>query len=169
MKSAAGVAAAATAGSLASKPDSDWYRSLDKPRWQPPPAAFPVVWTALYGMIAVAGARALDRLSGTDRVRFRRRYAANLALNAGWSVAFFRARRPAMALLDIMALNAANAALIRDVWRADRTAGLILMPYAAWTGFATVLNASIAARNSRRIRTRLRRRNRVLTQTRPRR
>lgn len=147
LKSAAGVGAAAVVGSLATKPGSDWYRSLDKPRWQPPPAAFGPVWTALYGMIAVAGARALDRLSGDRRVYFRRTYATNLALNAAWTVIFFRARRPKLALAEIAALNAANVALLHGAWRADRTAGVLLAPYAAWTAFATAINASIAARN----------------------
>jgi tryptophan-rich sensory protein len=38
--------------------------------------------------------------------------------------------------------------LVRQAARADRTAGLLLAPYAAWTGFATALNASIARKNS---------------------
>ena len=149
-KTAAGVAAAAAAGSLAATPRSDWYRSLDKPRWQPPPAAFPVVWTSLYSLIAVAGARALDRLHGTDRDSFRGAYAANLALNAAWTAVFFRARQPKLALLEILALDATNVLLLRRAWRADRTAALALLPYVAWTGFATVLNAAIAARNPAR-------------------
>jgi tryptophan-rich sensory protein len=32
-------------------------------------------------------------------------------------------------------------------WQADRLAGAALLPYAAWTGFATGLNAAIALRN----------------------
>ncbi len=146
-KTAAGVTAAASAGSLATTPRSDWYRSLDKPRWQPPPAAFPVVWTALYALIAVGGARALDRLHGAERSRFRRTYAADLALNAAWTAIFFRARRPNLALLEILALDGVNIALLRRAWRADRTAALALLPYVAWTGFATALNRSIAVRN----------------------
>jgi tryptophan-rich sensory protein len=43
------TAAAAGAGFLGTKPDTAWYRSLDKPSWQPPPVAFPLVWTPLYG------------------------------------------------------------------------------------------------------------------------
>jgi tryptophan-rich sensory protein len=146
-KTAAGVGAAATAGSLAATPRSDWYRSLDKPRWQPPPAAFPVVWTSLYALIAVAGARALDHLHGTDRQQFGLAYAANLALNAGWTAIFFRARRPTLALLEILTLDVANVALLRRAWRADRAAALALLPYVAWTGFATVLNGAISSRN----------------------
>lgn len=146
-KTAAGVTAAATAGSLATTPKSDWYQSLDKPRWQPPPTAFPAVWTPLYALIAVAGARAIDRLHGTDRRQFRRAYAANLALNAAWTAIFFRARQPKLALLEILALDAANVALLRRAWHADRAAALALLPYVAWTGFATVLNAAIVSRN----------------------
>ncbi|MGC1211186.1 MAG: TspO/MBR family protein, partial [Micromonospora sp.] len=129
---------------------SAWYRSLDKPAWQPPPAAFPAVWTPLYALIAVAGARALDRTSGSQRARFARAYALDLALNAAWTALFFRARSPRLALAEIVALNAANVELLRRAWRADRLAGASLLPYVAWTGFATALNASLAARNPAR-------------------
>lgn len=33
-------ASAAALGGLGTDPDSAWYRSLDKPGWQPPPVAF---------------------------------------------------------------------------------------------------------------------------------
>jgi tryptophan-rich sensory protein len=150
VKTAAGVAAAAAAGSSATRPNSEWYRSLDKPAWQPPPAAFPVVWTSLYALIAFATARALDRMTPTERARFWRAYALNLGLNAGWTLVFFGARRPRLALVEIAALNASNLALLRRAWRSDRLAGTALLPYVVWTGFATVLNRSIAARNNGR-------------------
>jgi Tryptophan-rich sensory protein (mitochondrial benzodiazepine receptor homolog) len=147
VKTAAGVAAAAAAGSAATKPGSTWYRSLDKPAWQPPPAAFPIVWTSLYALIAVAAARTLNRLPPAERRRFWRTYALNLGLNAGWTGVFFGARRPGLALAEIAALNSSNIALLRRAWRTDRLAGAALLPYVAWTGFATALNGSIAARN----------------------
>jgi tryptophan-rich sensory protein len=147
VKTAAGVAAAAAAGSAATRPGSTWYQSLEKPRWQPPPAAFPVVWTSLYALIALAAARALNRLPPAERRRFWRTYAINLGLNAGWTGVFFGARRPGLALAEIAALNWSNVTLLRRAWRTDRLAGAALLPYVAWTGFATVLNGTIAARN----------------------
>ena len=147
VKTGLATAAAAATGAAATNPGSGWYRSLDKPAWQPPPAAFPAVWTPLYALIAVAGARGLDRTSGPQRARFAWAYGIDLALNAGWTVLFFRARSPRLALLEILALNAVNPGLLRRAWRADRVAGASLLPYAAWTGFATALNASLAARN----------------------
>nr|WP_306237891.1 MULTISPECIES: tryptophan-rich sensory protein [unclassified Ornithinimicrobium] len=55
------VTLAAVAGSAATDPGSQWYRSLAKPAWQPPSLAFPVVWTGLYAdLAAVATATLID-------------------------------------------------------------------------------------------------------------
>jgi benzodiazapine receptor len=143
------VAITAAAGAIATEPNSAWYRSLDKPRWQPPSSAFPAVWTPLYALLAVAGARGLDRTSGRQRTAFSRAYSANLLLNLGWTVAFFRLRSPKAALGEIAVLNASNLDLLRRAWAADRLAAAAITPYVAWTAFATALTASIAARNRR--------------------
>ena len=147
VKTTAVVSLAAAAGTWAAQPGQAWYRRLDKPAWQPPPAAFPIVWTGLYALLALAGARAFDATPASQRPALRRSYAANLALNAGWTAVFFRARRPGAALIEIAALNASNVDLLRRAWRADRLAGAALAPYVAWTAFATALNADIARRN----------------------
>ncbi|MEU1240096.1 TspO/MBR family protein [Micromonospora parva] len=150
VKTAAAVTVTAAAGTAVNDTSNGWYRRLRKPSWQPPPVAFPLVWTPLYALIAVAGARALDRTSGAERAAFTRAYALNLALNFGWSALFFKARRPTVALAEIGALNASNVALIRRAAHADTAAGAALAPYVAWTLFATVLNGAIVRLNSDR-------------------
>lgn len=147
VKTGAAVAAAALLGSRATRPDSRWYRSLDKPVWQPPRQVFPVVWTLLYGLLAYAGARAIDSMPSSRRRAFGLSYATNLGLNAGWTAVFFAARRPTAALAEIAALNASNIDLARRAWMVDRVAGAALAPYVAWTAFATALNADIVRRN----------------------
>ncbi|GAA1736122.1 TspO/MBR family protein [Luedemannella helvata] len=149
VKTAAAVTATAAVGAVitSSSTSSGWYRRLRKPSWQPPSAAFPLVWTPLYALIAVAGARALDRAEGAERTAFTRDYALNLALNAGWTALFFGARRPAAALAEITALNASNILLVRRAGRTDRLAGAALVPYAGWTLFATALNGAIVGLN----------------------
>ncbi|MEV7328844.1 TspO/MBR family protein [Micromonospora sp. NPDC093244] len=150
VKTAAAVTVTAAAGTAVNDTSDGWYRRLRKPSWQPPPVAFPLAWTPLYALIAVAGARVLDRTSGAERAAFTRAYALNLALNFGWSALFFKARRPTAALAEIAALNASNFALVRRASRADRVAAAALAPYAAWTLFATVLNGAIVRLNSDR-------------------
>ena len=146
-KTGAAVTAAALLESRAASPDSRWYRSLDKPAWQPPRQVFPVVWTLLYSLLAYAGVRAIDSMPPGKRRASRLSYATNLGLNAGWTAVFFAARRPAAALAEIAALNASNVDLLRRAWMVDRAAGAALVPYVVWTAFATALNADIVRRN----------------------
>ena len=146
---AAAVTATAVAGSIATDPDSVWYRRLRKPSWQPPPAAFPAVWTPLYILLAIAGTRVLNGTAGSDRAAFARAYGVNLILNAGWTAMFFRARNPKAALGEIGALNLSNALLLRRAARADGAAAAALVPYVAWTAFATCLNGAIVRLNRR--------------------
>ncbi|MET8159102.1 TspO/MBR family protein [Sphaerisporangium sp. NPDC005289] len=147
VKTSLAVAATAVAGSVATDPDSPWYRRLRKPAWQPPPPAYAAVWTPLYALIAYASARALARAGEADRRALGRALGVNLALNAAWTPIFFRMRSPKAALAELVALNLSNAVLARRVLRADRPAGLLLLPYAGWTLFATALNAAIVRRN----------------------
>ncbi len=144
-----GVASAVTAvvGSIGTNPRTRWYRRLRKPGWQPPAQAFPLVWTPLYALIAFGGARALSQGDGQQQKAVERTLAGNLALNATWSAIFFRARSPRWALAEIAALNVSNVMLVRQAMKVDRVAGTVLLPYAAWTLFATALNASIVRRN----------------------
>ncbi len=147
----AAVVACAVAGSVATKPDSRWYRSLDKPSWQPPPLAFPLVWTALYADVAASAASTLtayDRAGdASGRSAYLKAFGTNLALNAGWSWVFWRARRPGLAAVESALLTASGLDLARRSARVRCPAGAALLPYAAWCGFATVLSAAIARRN----------------------
>jgi benzodiazapine receptor len=144
---AAGITAAAAGVSfLGTKPDSAWYRALDKPAWQPPAVAFPLVWTPLYALIGWGTGRALEEAGADDR-RMLALTTADLALNAGWCWAFFVKQSPATGLGVIVALDVLNVALVREAAKHDPTAALALKPYVVWTGFATALNASIWSRN----------------------
>ncbi|MPV88972.1 tryptophan-rich sensory protein [Georgenia ruanii] len=150
-RTATAVVATAVAGSVATEPQSPWYLALDKPACQPPPAAFPVVWTALYADLALASAAALDELAAAGRPgearAYRRALAANLVLNASWSWLFWRARRPWLAAAECAVLAASSAGLVRRAARARPGAAAALAPYAAWCGFATALSAALARRN----------------------
>jgi tryptophan-rich sensory protein len=145
----AAVAATAAVGSVGTEVSSRWYRHLDKPSWQPPAAAFPLVWTALYATLAGSGARALDRAEhgAPTRRRFLGAYGTNLALNAGWTWSFFRAERLGLALAEIVVLEASTVDLTRRTWRLDRNAGIALLPYLAWVTYAGALTAELARRN----------------------
>lgn len=146
------VGATAAAGGLASSEvRSRWYVDLDKPAFQPPDAAFPVAWTALYTDLVLTAGHALDRLESTGRsqeaVRYRRALAVNLLLNGAWSWTFFRFHRLGPAAVHAGVLTLSSADLVRRTASVSRPAAVALAPYPAWCGFATALSAALARRN----------------------
>jgi tryptophan-rich sensory protein len=118
----------------------EWYAGLAKPPFNPPNWIFAPVWTLLYIMVAVAGWRTWQRgpRSAAMAVWF-----IQLALNFVWSPVFFGAHRIGAALAVIVALLATIIAFIVMAWPRDRFAALLFTPYAAWVGFATLLNGAL--------------------------
>jgi tryptophan-rich sensory protein len=146
----AAVLGTALLGGVGTSTGTHWYRTLDKPSWQPPASVFGPVWTALYTSIALAGGRVLARTPEPERNAYLRAYLANLTLNTAWTWIFFRARRPAPAAVEAVVLTGSTADLVRRSWARDPVAGAALLPYALWTTFAAALTTAIARRNPSR-------------------
>ena len=132
---------------------SPWYRSLRKPPFQPPPEVFAPVWTALYALIAYSGYRVYRRPASPQRTRALALWGTQLALNAAWTPLFFGRVRckhhPVASLVDTAALTAAIASYIASVRKLDSPAAVAMVPYLAWSSFATMLNEEIVRRNRR--------------------
>jgi len=133
-------AAAATPG-IAFRPGA-WYRRLKKPSWCPPDWLFGPVWLVLYLSVAVSG-WLVWRQAGFDGAALALSvYAVQLVLNGLWSTLFFGLRRPDLAFMEIVCLWLSVVATIALFHPIDATASWILIPYAAWVGFAAILNLS---------------------------
>ncbi len=141
---AAGTLACAVAGSVASDPNSLYYKSLKKPSWNPPNQLFPIAWTTLYADLAVASGYTLSQLKKRGHTNDARAYslalATNLTLNASWSFTFFRSKSMGLAALHAGALAVSSADLVRRTGQVNTPAAIALTPYAGWTGFATALS-----------------------------
>ncbi|MFF3015665.1 TspO/MBR family protein [Streptomyces sp. NPDC057939] len=140
--------AVAAAGALASSNAAEVYASLDRPGWAPPAWLFGPVWTLLYATIALSGWLVWRCAGHPERRKALAWWGVQLALNLAWTPLFFGARRYDVALLDILLLVAALVVTVRLFHRVHRTAGLLLIPYLGWVGFATVLNAAIWQANT---------------------
>lgn len=135
------VIAAAASGTLFPA-NSAWYQSLNAPSFRPPNWVFGPVWSVLYLMIAVAGARlAAQAGQGIALVGFALGlWALQITLDALWTPAFFGAHALGAALVIIGALWLSIAALTVVVFQIDRLAGWLLVPYLGWVSFAAALN-----------------------------
>ena len=139
------VALVAVSASLVTRPNiPTWYAGLVKPAFTPPNWLFPLAWTVLYAMMALAVWRilALPR-NRPGRSAAVAAFFAQLALNGLWSFAFFGAQSPLAGLVVIVALIAAILVTMRLFGGLDRTAALLLAPYLAWVAYAALLNGAI--------------------------
>jgi translocator protein len=143
------LVAGGVGGVATSKSVDTWYRTLQKPSFNPPSWIFGPVWTTLYLMMGIAHylveqEDAEPRLARPARIL----YGIQLVLNTLWSLLFFGRRSPLAALIEIVFLWVAIVLTIITFARVSRTAALLLLPYLLWVSFATVLNGAIWRLNS---------------------
>jgi tryptophan-rich sensory protein len=135
--------AASAVGAVASIRAKSFYSQLVQPDWAPPPGVFGPVWTALYALMAIAawlvwrcgGFRANRQALGLFLVQ--------LAFNALWSWIFFAWHHGLWAFVEVMVLWVLIVATLVSFWRARPLAGVLLIPYLLWVGFASALNFSL--------------------------
>lgn len=146
-----------------------WYRTLDKPTWNPPDRVFGPVWTALYVLMGIALVLVRRQSSEPQAVaddprpaagpvgaqadspqvsRAQAAFGLQLALNLAWSFVFFGGRSLRGGVVVIALLWASIVATIAEFSRTNRVAAFLLVPYLGWVSFASILNIEIARRNS---------------------
>ena len=125
-------------------PPGDWYRSLKKPGFTPPDWVFPVVWTTLYVLIAIAGARVANMPQAGLALAL---WALQVALNAIWTPIFFGLKKVRLALVVVSLLWLSVAFGMLALFQIDKLAGLMFVPYLIWVSIATALNLRVMQLN----------------------
>lgn len=143
---AIGIAGAATTDSG----NSPWYRSLRKPRFQPPPSVFAPVWTVLYAMMGLALFELWQERRRPAGASALRAFGLQLALNGIWTPVFFGLHSLSGGLAIIIALWGTLATTLTQAARVSDRAGALLLPYFAWVSFAAILNGAVVMLNPRR-------------------
>lgn len=117
-----------------------WYATLAKPSWTPPAWVFPVVWTTLYFLIAVAG-WLVYRAQGMGPLLWL--WGVQLALNGAWSYIMFGTHRIGAAFAELIILWLSVAAFTVLAWWPVNTAALLFLPYLLWVTMAGALNYQV--------------------------
>lgn len=120
-----------------------WYDALVKPSWTPPDWVFAPVWTVLYVLMGVAAWLVWRKAGFAGACTALSLFIAQLALNALWSYLFFGANRIDLALFEIIVLWGVILVLQLRFWQEVRMAGLLMLPYMLWVGFAVCLNFAL--------------------------
>jgi len=123
-----------------------WYRKIPLPSWTPPDRVFGPVWTALYAAMGVAVARVVQRQAvwKSSAVVL---WMVHYALNLTWAPVFFGLKRLRLGLWINYLLVGTLGAVLPLFAESNQLSALLLVPYAAWLIYATILNLAICRLN----------------------
>lgn len=125
-----------------------WYAELDKPTFNPPDWIFAPVWFILYFTMGTSSYLIWNKGIKNKSVKISLIiFLFQLILNALWTYLFFGLRSPLFAFIDITALWIVILLVILNFYKLSKTAGILLIPYFLWVGFAGILNYYILILN----------------------
>ena len=135
------VILAAAIGSMASTSAStdSWYLLLNKSELNPPSYVFGIVWPILYILMMISAFLSYQKVFSI--------FIIQLFFNAAWSWLFFRFQMPLIALLDIYLLIALNIYILNLMYKENKLAFILFIPYVFWISFASYLNLFIVINN----------------------
>lgn len=125
------------------RPGEWYYEQIRKPSWNPPSWLFPPVWTLLYIMMSVAAWLVWRETGVTGGLLPLGLFVVQLGLNALWSYLFFGRENLKAAFWEALLLFAAVFAMAVAFWEVRTLAGLLVVPYVLWVGFAAFLTYTI--------------------------
>lgn len=123
---------------------SEWYVNLNMPALSPPNWLFGPVWTTLYILMGLA--TFLVWREGLEKRLVKVAlvvYIIQLILNSLWSVIFFGAKLPGLALVEIGFLWLFIILNIYYFSKVSKFSAWLLVPYILWVSFAAYLNYQI--------------------------
>jgi len=119
---------------------TSWYAQLHKPSFNPPNWIFGPVWTILYIMMGIALYFAIKNKVGANAIKI---FIIQLLLNTLWTVLFFGLNNILLALIEVVILLAFILWTIKSFYKKSKVSSYLLMPYALWSTFATILTLAI--------------------------
>ncbi len=117
------------------------YNLLIKPAFAPPSILFPIVWSILYVLMGVSYGILDSNNLADSNINFI--YYLQLIFNLLWPIIFFVFEARLFAFIWIIILDILVIIMAVKFYKKNKIAGLLQIPYIAWTLFATYLNFSI--------------------------
>lgn len=118
---------------------SPWYAALVKPDQMPPEIAFPIAWAAIYVLLGLALAMIINARGSTLRGPAIVAFAVLMGGNFLWPLLFFGMHQIFYSLVLMGVLGALGLITALLFGRIRVGAGLLLLPYIAWIGYAGFL------------------------------
>lgn len=136
-----GVTALTATGSRASSDyDSTWFKALRKPRWEPSGGVIGAVWAVIYVCTALAATLLWRKRDEHDIRGLAALFAVQYLLNYLFTPLLTLRRSLSLSTTDSAVLHLVVTAIAVLAWPVRRAAAILMIPYSAWTLFATILS-----------------------------
>ena len=122
------------------------YEVLKSPFLAHPSIAFPIVWTILYILMWISYARLEDKNLLDKNLNIL--YYVQLWVNALWSIFFFVLKWRLFSFFWIILLDVLVIWMVIRMYKKDKTAWLLQIPYILWILFATYLTIAFYLLNN---------------------
>lgn len=117
-----------------------WYKEINRPSFTPPDFVFPIVWTILFILMAVAAFIVFKSNAPEAQVRPAIiSYFVQLIFNFLWSYLFFGKGMFGYAFIEIIILWFLILLTILYFSKVSKLAAWLLVPYISWVSFASIL------------------------------
>lgn len=126
-------------GSITSS-NMEWYHTIIKSSLTPPNFVFPIVWSILYTLLALAGHFLWQNRQEQKANHILVFFIIQLVLNWLWTLIFFGWHLTGLALLDILTIIAITIYITIKTWANYPIIAYVMLTYLLWLLFASYLN-----------------------------
>lgn len=126
--------------------DDGWYRSLEKPSWQPPDVVFGLIWPYNFLILVVASWVVASNSTTTAHVAWLASLALSVASALTWAWLFYVPHSLSAAALALALATVFTIPLVVIAFRTSLPLGLALVPYQLWLAIATSIAVYYAAK-----------------------
>lgn len=127
--------------------DAGWYRSLDRPPWQPPDMVFGLIWPYNFVMLVVAGWLVADRSPRAEQIAWLTCLGLSVIAALAWAWLFYVPHALMASGFALATAALLTVPLVAIAVRASLPVGAALVVYQCWLVAATSLAFGYASRN----------------------
>lgn len=115
------------------------YKGFKQPSWAPPGKTFPIMWTIIFFINAIAGYRIYMLFGKNGTMIALILYAVLLLLNCAFTVLLFRYGKMRFALIQLIFMWFLILITIIVFFKVDKTSAYLFLPYFLWVTFDMIL------------------------------
>jgi tryptophan-rich sensory protein len=125
----------------------NWYRTLNAPSWQPPPAIFGIIWPYNFIVLGVAAVTIAQRASTATTLIYLTFFALSVACALTWAYQFYRPHNLSFAALALVGTVVLTIPMTVIAFRTSIGLGVALLPYQIWVAIAANLSYTYSRLN----------------------